>query len=585
MFDFIADKSYYFAISIEKTILNINPYWIFLVCQSTAILYLIGGRFKRFTKPERPVISPIIRFVGYFTYLIGVIATFILMAVFLINVVLLAIYGFASGYTATGILHEAIVKHLWYIKSQLIIELLGGLFGVAISLFVTLRLIPLWERGEGLYNTKELVAKFKKFRKFNPLDYVDVERGCFIGLDDKKIPIYIPWRKIRETHIQVLGSTGCGKGVLLSLIAYQAILAGETVIFVDPKFDRYSPRVLMAAARKANKKFHIINLNPDQLPQINPISGASAHEIEELLVSGFDLKNTGTDGDYHRGRDEDAAIQTSRLAISKNAMSIPELVKICSEVESITGQENFWRKLLKLADLKPLATKNGLELDIAIKNGDVIYIVGSTDNERVKMLQKMLIVRVNQIIKSQDRFGNHQNICIVLDEFKHLLSPAALTGLGAIRDFDAHCLLAHQSMGDLSACPNISKEEAEGVVKDTTAIKIVYKIGDTKYAEELSLASGKRPVFVEQSNKNINDDGHAQGGWREEHVALIASDLITNLPMPSDNINQASTGIIFGVSTAKLFHVSPILVSGKMPTPNVVEGLTTDLTLNAEEII
>ena len=79
----------------------------------------------------------------------------------------------------------------------------------------------------------------------------------------------------------------------MTLIAYQSVLAGEGLIWIDPKFDRFSPRILAAAAKQATKSFYLINLNPDQPPQLNPFAGAEAFEIEELLVSAFDLKGKG----------------------------------------------------------------------------------------------------------------------------------------------------------------------------------------------------------------------------------------------------------------------------------------------------
>lgn len=553
------------------------------------VAWMVGKKLRTFAKPENSKSSRVIRDAGSMLNILGLTmgTLFLVYSLIILGLVFIGLsFGeHSQGYSSADLVALSAVK-IWSVAyTPLVLIIAGSAAGLLFSLYLSYYQIPEWERGEGLHDTKKLVKQFKNFKKFNPLTYVDIQLGCFVGLDSKRNPIYAPWQKIRETHISVLGATASGKGIILSLISFQCILAKESVVFIDPKFDRYSPRTLNLAAKKAGKNFHFINLNPDQVPQINPIAGAAAHEIEELLVSGFDLKGTGTDGDFHRGRDEDAAIQASRIAIEKCVRSIPELVKVCASIESITSQENFWRKLLKLADLAPLATNHGLDLAKAIKNGDVIYIVGSVDNERVKMLQKMLVVRITQIIKSQDRFAKHQKICLVMDEFKHLLSPIALTGLGVIRDFDTHCLLAFQSMGDLNSCPSISREEAEGVVKDNTAIKIIYKISDAKYAEELSLNSGKRPVFTEQASKNIDDDGHAKGGWHETHVPIIASDLITNLPMPSDRENQASTGILFGVGVAQLFHVSPIPVSGDMPKPNAAEKIDDQAVFQVDEVI
>ena len=232
-------------------------------------------------------------------------------------------------------------------------------------------------------------------------------------------------------------------------------------------------------------------------------------------------------------------------------------------------------------------TKGGLDIADAMSRGDVIYVIGSSDNENVKMVQKMLLVRIMQIIKCRDRLVQHVPACIVLDEFKHLLSPSAFTSLGVVRDFDTHILLAHQSMGDLHACPGIDPAEAHGAVVDNTSVKIVYKIGDDEYAERLARVSGKRRTYVDSSSKQLDDAGASTGSWREDKVHHIDMDLITHLPMPSDRQKQASVGVLFGIGNARTFHVGPIAVFGKMPTPAEAVPYSTTGTGNlvAERLI
>jgi hypothetical protein len=110
------------------------------------------------------------------------------------------------------------------------------------------------------------------------------------------------------------------------------------------------------AAKAAGKRFHMINLNPEQPPQFNLLKDAQAHEIEELLVAGFDLIGKGTDGDFHRGKDEDAAILAAKLAVKNDACSIPALISQSLGFDEITKQENFWRKLNKISGLNVINT-------------------------------------------------------------------------------------------------------------------------------------------------------------------------------------------------------------------------------------
>lgn len=568
------------ANSLIQVIVNASKPLCFCFCIVLIITWIAGRRLNRFAKPEYPKASTVVRQVASIISLISLI-TICIFLVYSLLIFILVFFGFSliERLSAGGFFEVLTytISQIWVVMKASLVTIGSGLtIGLILAFYLNYFLIPEWERGEGLSDVKQLVKTFKKLNGFNPMPFINIQKGCFIGLDSQNKPIYVSWQKVRETHIQVIGTTGCGKGVLMTLIAYQSILAGEGLVWIDPKFDRFSPRVIAAAAMQAGKSFYFINLNPDQPPQLNPFAGAEAFEIEELLVSAFDLKGKGTDGDFHRGKDEDAAIEASRLAVEKNALSILQLIQICRSDESITCQENFWSKLRKLGDLNAIKTTGGINLKDAILNGSVIYIVGSTDNERVKMLQKLLLVRVNQIIKKQDRFKKNSPTCIVLDEFKHVLSPTALTGLGVIRDYDTHCLLAHQSLGDLDSCPGITRAEAEGAVLDNTAIKIVYRLGDSSYAEKLSKNSGKKAIFVEQSGKNLNENNHSEGGWREMHAPLIDQDVLTHLPMPSDREGQASVGVLFGVGVARLFRVGYIPTSGNLPNIKVAQKYASE---------
>jgi hypothetical protein len=579
-FEHIAKLSLQGAAAIGNPILALPWEWVVAVGFLGISGWLIGGRLALIVKPDRPFLSPLIRKIGVCTKTFGLLTSIGTSGWCLLVLFLLFLHQVFVGTALTDSMQLA-WSTLWKAgRMHLIGTVSGAVAGLALSLPLIWRVIPEWERGGGMPDVQELVTSFKKLNGFDPIPYINIKRGCFIGCDKSLSPIYVPWAKLRETHIQILGTTGSGKGVVMSLIAYQCVLAGECVIWFDPKFDRYSPRILKAAAKRAGRKFHIINLSPGSEPQVNPLKGASEYQIDELLVSTLDLRNAGNVGDFYRGKDQDAAAAAARVAVETGELSLPGLFKACSAIQNIVQQENFWRQFRKLATFSAVNTKGGLDLDDAMSRGDVIYIIGSCDNERVKMLQKMLLVRIMQIIKSRNRLLQHAPTCIVADEFKHMLSSSALTSLGVIRDYDAHMLLAHQSNGDLNACAGIDPVEVQGAVIDNTAIKIVFRIGDDQYAERLSRISGKRRTYLDNAAKQLDETGESAGSWREDKVYHIDMDLLTHLPMPSDRPNQASVGVLFGIGNARLFHVGPIPVTGEMPTPTPAEPYSSTVNGN-----
>ena len=519
-----------------------------------AIFYLVGSRLIYFNKPDAPYMSPFIRVIAAYSEALGI----LLGAGLLIIAAVLAALGQASN----------VLGQLWYIvRTDAIASLAGMVAGCVISFAVIVRPIPQFERGGGLDDIHDLLRNFKEQNGYNPRPYFNFAKGCFIGKDKKGRPLYVPWAKLHETHIQVVGMTGSGKGVLMSLIAYQCVLAGQCVVWFDAKFDKYSARLMRAAAKEAGKTFNFINLNADQPPHVNPIRDASASDIEDGFVSTQDLRNKGTDADFYRGRDEDAAIEAAELAAEKGASSLPELYRLCANIEGITKQENFWRRFRKLAALMPINTRQGIDLKKAISQADVIYIVGSTDNERTKMCHKFMLVRVMQLIRQRDRSITQPAVCVILDEFKHMLSNTAFTAIAVLRDFNCHFVLAHQSLGDLYECSGVDPTAAYGAVVDNTSLKFVYKIGDADLAEKLAKAAGMKRTYVDSVSKSAGSSSAPAGNWSEAQTYLISPDVFTHLPMPTDRPGQACTGVLFGMGHARLFYVGPLTAEGPLPAP------------------
>jgi len=535
---------------------------------SSLLLALIGQHFSGLSKPDAPYLSNVIKGVAKPIYMLGT-AGIGLSMFLLISLFILADIGDVSFFKLWGI-----------IKSEVLSWLGGIIAGLMIGLPLIWLVIPKWASGEGLTDTERTLNQLRKLSTYDPLKYIDVVRGCFAGLHhERKKPIYVPWAKINETNIQCLGATASGKNVEMLLIAYQCILAGQSVVWIDPKGDHRTPAVLLNAAKVVGKQLHYLNLNPNQPCQFNLLAGCSESEIEELLVAGFDLQGQGGDGDFYRGKDEDAAMLAASLAIKEQAHSIPELLQLCDTIPAITDQENFWRKFRKLASLPVIQTAKGLDLEAAIIRGDVVYVIGSCDNERVKMLQKMLLVRIMQIIKKRDRFADNQPVCVVLDEFKHLVSPTALNALAVVRDFNSHFMLAHQSIGDLDEAANISYAAAYGAVVNNTALKVIFKISDTVFAKQIAELAGTKKIFKENTSKSSSQvDGQikSNGSWIEDRDYRIPAEVITGLPMPKDRSNQAVVGVLHGVGDTQLLYSSYIKVEPAQMSVVIAEPLTVN---------
>ena len=550
--------------------------WIVLGALPLLLLF-VGHRLHRFANPEMRYLSPVIRTLGHW-----------------------CLYYPAAGFTGVAVVLVALTslfallsggwdKYLGWIAPYvpyLAIGLAIGLVGTLVSVF---GLIPRWERRiTGMADTEKTLRATRRAKAYDPGRYFDLRRGLFSGRAEGKFPLYVPWNKVRETHIQIQGTTGSGKGIWLGLAAYQCILVGEGLVYFDPKPDRRLPGLIAAAAQQAGKLFYLLDLNPTAPPQFNLLAGCSEHEIEELLVAGFDLIPKGTDGDYHRGRDQDAAMLAARIAVTRSARSVPALLAACQEEPEVTGADHFWREFRKLAASPAINTEHGIDLARVIHEAGVLYVMGSSDSQRVKVLQKMVLVRLMQLIKQRNRDTETTPIAVVLDEFKHMASRTAFTSLGVVRDFNSHFFLAHQSLGDLDECPGVSREVAYGAVVDNTAIKVLYKINNAEHAERLAKVAGKVRSYRDITGKRGSGPHVAEGSWQEAEIYRISPDVIMNLPVPSDRPGQASAGILFGVGDACWFSVSPLRRAAQppsvVPAPPYVQGSAGGPSLASELI-
>jgi hypothetical protein len=545
-------------------------------CGAIVAISIVARRVSKFTRPEWPRRTTVARFIGKAAAPLGTIAIHATIGyssvVSCITAGAYILGGLARPESHFGQIDAAMIglSALGNAMHEVLMDAaIGGGLGSVIGIATNIWGIPTIERGGQRFAAENALVRMRKLKRFDAIRHLQIKQGCFIGLDSGKKPIYIAWPKVRETHIQIIGTTGSGKGVALGLMATQCLLAGESIVWIDPKSDRFAPRILRDAAKETDRQFHLIDLRAEMPPQINIFEGCSKSEFVDLLVAGFELQNSGTDGDFHRGRDRDAATMVAKIAIEENIKSVPDLLAACAGIKEIREQENFWRRFIELANMTPLHTRDGFGLASAIENGDAIYIVGSCEGESTKMLQRMILLRIVQIAKCRDRTRKNRHICLVLDEFKYLISPPALTALGTIRDFDVHCLLAHQSLGDLADCPGLSPASVNGAVVDNTAIKIVYRISDAIYAEKLAKLSGRRRKFNETVTKSFSTDSAITplGTWVEGDDFAIPPEIITRLPMPSDCPGQPSVGVLFGVGNAQIFAASPIPTDPAKPLP------------------
>lgn len=436
-------------------------------------------------------------------------------------------------------------------------------------------------RLDGLSDIRKAMEEFADLLPYDPTPYFDIKKGLFVGLDlDRNHqPVYVPWHKLHKTHTQVVGTTGSGKGVATTMMLWQCALAGECVVIFDPKFpgDQFGPSVLNRLAHEHNIPFYFVNLSPDlpneledqfpqNPPQFNLFAGCSQAQLESMLNTAFCLEEKGTEGDHYRLYDRVANVdvcartfaQTKQITFHHLVAAANQSPEICAE----QGKEkalDYKLKLQQMATLNVINTLQGLDLPAILNQNAILYIIGNYEHDQTLRLQKMLLVRLMQILGKRDRRNkNLRKVAMMLDELKYMLSPGALQSLGLVRDKGCHIFLAHQTLGDLRQCPGLDQQAVTAAVKGNTSIKLIYKITDPddtgRWAETLS---GKIVVLQQSTHMQQGAFHASEGQFRQIERPLLTINELTSLP--------DLTGMFFGDGLSKRVQVG-FMPTGPYPT-------------------
>lgn len=356
-------------------------------------------------------------------------------------------------------------------------------------------------------NTRTDVRKVKELLpdsiEYNPLDYIDLKKGVFIGLDKDDQPQYITIKEFQKQHAAIIGTTGSGKGITASVLLYQAILLGEAVFVEDPKDDEWAVHVLREACKKAGKKFVVINLNRTSY-QLDLLADISHEQLEELFNAGFSLSKKGEAADFYRIADRRAARNVA--AIHKTGMTLYDLFND-DNVKSI-GEDApaFLGELEEIALVNSVNAKNGFSLKEIFDNGGCCYIIGSTRNQKIISAQRMILTRLIQIAETRDRINTTPRVvAIFLDELKYHISRPTMEGLGTARDKSVHIFMAFQAIDDLRDCPSdLNGDSVIGAVIENAKFKLIYKIQNPETAEWAAKMTGS--ILVDDEMRKVRTD-------------------------------------------------------------------------------
>ncbi|RJL48810.1 MFS transporter [Pectobacterium carotovorum] len=432
---------------------------------------------------------------------------------------------------------------------------------------------------------------------YNPLDYINLNKGIFIGIDRDEKPMYLPLKDWQRQHADIIGTTGAGKGVATGILLYQSILAGEGVFIMDPKDDEWATHLYRKACEDAGKPFALIDLRKPQY-QLNLIENITPDELEELFVAGFSLAEKGQESDFYRIDDRKAARMAAQFVSSHTSPTIRDIYN-GEYVQGIAEDiKAFFGKIEELALLNAINAPTGFSLQSVFDEGGCCYVIGSMRNSKMITAQRMLLVRLYQLAERRDRVKETPRpIAIFLDELKYHLSKPALEGLGAARDKGVHIIMAHQSIADLKDCPADLKGDAVvGAVVENAKFKLVYRVMDPDTAEWVARMSGT--ILVDDEIRKAKTDAvltetiDGERTIRQAERFFIDSNMILNLPDFVSFIfttrTLPSASLISPIKVQKheleIYSVSPDIAASAAPAKIALdfdeEGATSASTTN-----
>jgi hypothetical protein len=421
-------------------------------------------------------------------------------------------------------------------------------------------------------NSRTDVREIEKFlptqiNQFDPLQFMQPERGIFVGLDEFKKPIYIPEDTWKLSHVLLSGRTRSNKGVAAQILLSQAIARGEFVVILDPKCDAWMPHVFHDAAHRAGQSYHFLDLRPGQSPQINMFSNCDEETVEGMLIGAFSLAEKGEAADFYRLADRKAAREAAKFIAAGHTAA--EALEKFGEgwLKQAAG---FHAALEEMVDLQAVnCTQDGIDIISLANTGGCLYVSGDMSNTRVIRMQRMLLVRLMMLAKQ----GKAERLITVFaDEFKVHISRPFMTSLGAAAGWGMHCILAFQSLQDLSDVPgDLDKDSVKGAVMENCAVQLSYRIKDPDTAEWLAASTGTILVDDEtrhvERNIALTETVMSERTIRQAERYLIDTNMLMNLP--------TGCGALVGATKLPTFcYTSPVRVEKRdaAVTPTVAHS-------------
>lgn len=417
--------------------------------------------------------------------------------------------------------------------------------------------------------------------KYNILEYFDRDQGMFMGLNrDTREPVYLPIDEWNEQHVQIVGQSGLGKGVLACQLLAQSLMHQHAVFVIDPKGDTFTPCVLEDMAKRYQQPFHIIDIGDEQRrAQFNLFADMTDEDVLQLFEAGFGLGDSGSRGhDHYRSLERDTMNKAVDLYREQPELTVKGLYDLFKTTYPDID-DDFVRGLKETAGIDAIDTLEGIRIKEVVEKGGCVYVVGSTDRNHRKRLQKMLTFAVVLFVKKTAR-SNRPHVTLFLDELKHCLSENVVNNFGMVRSFDGNIICAHQSLGDFKgAVGDLDGDAVKGAVVDNTRLKFIYQTKEHSTRRWAVEHTGTTFVTSKEVSRSKSHGKFTSKGTQERIQK-------TSRPLIDDNTMThlaPQWALLIGVGKAKVIKTSMIKTTLRA-FPIIAAPRTTPMIPEAEAV-
>lgn len=383
-------------------------------------------------------------------------------------------------------------------------RILKARFSLLLSRFTVKSSVRRGSKTDIRYMDKELPV----IAEYNPLKYINLKKGVFVGLDESVKPIYLKdpddWYK---RHFLIVGASRSGKGVAMQSLGIQSLMLGETIVFLDPKGDKYLPHIFKSQCDELGVNYSYIDLTQD-IGQINLIADFSARDLKNCLVEAFSLREMGSESDVYRKNEQEFLENFATFACEQNNSSAnsaaKSLASICQDYEIDRYADKFKSSvsdLNKLIKVVAINAANGKSLAQLLNGGGCVYIVGDLLDETIKKIQRFIFCRIVQLARGYANEVNskEKNITVFADELVAHISRFVAESYTVSLGWNLKIVSAVQDLKLLRGAPaDLDPEFLKGAVFGNSQNKLFYRADDIDTADFLSDMTGRIQIEEEQ---------------------------------------------------------------------------------------